>query len=106
MAIKKERGSNKSNGLCKLSLNEEMTIYTIDSIKQDISKELDFYDRFEMNLSALEEMDSSGIQLLLALRNEVLKKGKTLKITALNAMVSEFLESYGISNYFSGDDIT
>ena len=105
MAIKKGRGSNKANGLCKFAIDEEMTIYTIEYIKQEISKELDLYERFEINLSALEEIDSAGVQLLLALRKEMIGRRKSLKITALNSMVSTVLENYGISNLFSEGDL-
>ena len=46
MALKKEQTSNKTKGLCKLVIDEELTIYVIDTLKQGISEEIDLYDKF------------------------------------------------------------
>lgn len=101
MALKRERGSNKSKGLCKLAIDEDMTIYAIDALKNGLSEELGAYERFELNLSAVEEIDSSGIQLLLALRKELMQKKKELKITSVSGVVEKLMESYGIGKHFN-----
>ncbi|MBN4079274.1 STAS domain-containing protein [Beggiatoa alba] len=101
MALKRERGSNKTKGLCKLVIDEELTIYVIEALKQAFSEEIDCYDRFELKLADVEEIDSAGIQLLLAFRNELARKNKELKITAVSAVVAKFMESYGVSDSFN-----
>jgi len=101
MALKKEQASNKTKGLCKLVIDEELTIYVIDTLKQGLSEEIDLYDKFELNLANVEEVDSSGIQLLLALRQELMSKKKELKLTALSSVVAKLIDLYGISDRFN-----
>ena len=98
MALKRERGSNKTKGLCKLAIDEDMTIYAIDALKQGISEEIDSYNRFELNLADVEEIDSAGIQLLLAFRSELIQKKKEFKLTAMSDAVAKLIETYGISD--------
>jgi len=98
MAIKKERGSNRTRGICKLAIDIDMTIYAIDELKKGFSEEIDSYDRFELNLGKVEDIDSSGIQLLLVLRKELVRKKKKLKLTVLSGVVTKLIEKYGISD--------
>jgi len=101
MALKKEQTSNATKGLCKLVIDEELTIYVIEALKQGLSDEVDLYDRFELNLASVEEVDSSGIQLLLALRQELMSKKKELRLTALSSGVAKLIDLYGVSNRFN-----
>lgn len=101
MALKRERGSNKTKGLCKLAIDEDMTIYAIEALKKGLSDEIDTYKRFELNLSAVEEVDSAGIQLLLAFKNELVQNKKELKITAVSGAVDKLLKDYGIGDHFN-----
>jgi anti-anti-sigma factor len=101
MALKRERGSNKAKGLCKLMIDEEMTIYVIETLKQGISAEMDIYDRFELNLAGVEEFDSAGMQLLLAIRSELMQKKKALKITAVSSAVARLMDGYGVTDSFN-----
>jgi len=101
MALKRARGSNKSTGLCKLAIDEDMTIYAIETLKHELSEELDNYETFVLNLSAVEEFDSSGIQLLLALQTELEKKNKSLTLSAVSDVVSTLIALYGINDRFA-----
>lgn len=104
MVLKRAKGSNKKIGLCKLTIDEDMTIYAIETLKQGLSEEIDIYERFELNLGAVEEIDSSGIQLLLALRTELMAKKKELKISAMSGPVTKLIESYGVGEAFNIGD--
>jgi len=101
MALKKEQASNQTKGLCKLVIDEELTIYVIETLKQGLSEEVDLYDKFEINLASVEEIDSSGIQLLLALRQELMSKKKELRLTALSTVVVKLIDLYGVSDRFN-----
>ncbi len=98
MALKKEQISNKTQGLCKLVIDQELTIYTIETLKQGLSEEIDLYDKFELNLASVEEIDSAGIQLLLALRDELVSRKKTFILTALSSAVTELIDLYAVSD--------
>jgi len=105
MSLKRERGSNKTRGLCKLAIDEDMTIYAIDELKEAITKEINIYERFELNLEKVEEIDSAGIQLLLALRKELMQQEKELKLTSTSSVVSKLIDSYGINDHFIVGDV-
>ncbi|MBL1275721.1 MAG: STAS domain-containing protein [Ectothiorhodospiraceae bacterium] len=105
MALMRERGSNKTKGLCKLAIDKDMTIYTIDALKQGLSEELDIYNRFELNLANVEEIDSAGIQLLLALSSELMQKKKEFKLTSMSGVVAKLIKNYGISARFNTEDV-
>jgi anti-sigma B factor antagonist len=100
MKLKRKPGSNKTTGLCKLSIVEDMTIYSIEALKQEFSEEIDIYDRFELNLTDVEEIDSSGVQLLLALRAELAKRNKKFKLTGLSGVVAKIIDRYDIGDGF------
>ena len=104
MVLKREKGSNKRTGICKLAIDEDMTIYAIEALKQELSEEIDIYDRFELNLGAVEEIDSAGVQLLLALGKELIIKKKELKLTSMSAPVSKLIQNYGINDRFNMGD--
>lgn len=101
MALKKEKGTNKAKGLCKLAIDEDMTIYAIDILKTEMSKMMDVYENFELNLSGVEEIDSAGIQLLLAFNRELTRKKQKLTLTSISKDVSDLLENYGVSDRFN-----
>jgi len=101
MVLKKLRDSNKTKGLCKLSIDEDFTIFVIDVLKQELSGEIDLYDRFELDLGDVEEIDSAGIQLLLAFRKELMNQNKDLMLTGMSATATKLMENYGVSERFN-----
>lgn len=56
------------------------------------------YPRLE--LSSVTDFDSSGVQLLLALRTSLAEKGQTLHLVAPSAVVQEALEVFGLRDQF------
>jgi len=104
MSIKKVKGSSKKTGLCKLLVGNEMSIYQIEQIKHFINQELDNYKKFELNLSSVEEFDSAGVQLLLALRNELSREEKQLKLLEPSGVVTKLLECYAIAEHFETEE--
>ena len=100
MALKIEKNSNSPEGLCTLVVEEDMTIYVIESMKQTLTKTLDSYDCFELDLSGVEEIDTAGIQLLFALGNELKRRNKIFKLIAVSGAVTKLFNSYGISECF------
>jgi anti-sigma B factor antagonist len=101
MSLKKKRSSNKKTGLCQWVVDEDLTIYVIDELKQGLSKDIDNYEHFELDLSKIEDIDSAGVQLLLALNTQLVSKKKTLKLMALSDSVIYFLNLYGVNDRFS-----
>lgn len=101
MALIKQQTNNMDSHLCKLTINEDMTIYTIATIKDDISREISDYESVELNLAAVEEIDSAGIQFLLALKYELEQNKKPFQLTGISHCVEKLMRCYGVSHYFS-----
>ncbi len=101
MVIRKLRGNNKSRGLCKLGIDEDITISCAESLKMEISGMLEVYKRFEFDLSAIEEIDTAGIQLLLALKAELIEQGKEFSIIGASPSVLELMNTFCLRDYFN-----
>ncbi|MCP4980998.1 MAG: STAS domain-containing protein [Gammaproteobacteria bacterium] len=100
MAIKKRKGSSVKNGKCKLAVDADMSIYSASQNHQELSDCFDQYDQFEIDLSAVEEIDCSGIQLLLAFRESTLKASKQVTLTKPSDPVSEVMGLLDIKDRF------
>jgi len=62
------------------------------------------FDHFEIDMSAVEEVDCSGIQLLLALKLSAEAHAKTMTITAVSEPVSEVMDVLNIKDQFDWSD--
>jgi anti-sigma B factor antagonist len=92
--------------LCKLTIEDDMTIYSINEIKNALSHEIELHQKFDLDLSSVEEIDTAGIQLLLALRRECILKNKEFKISAASAVVTTLFKNYSINSLFNlGDNV-
>jgi anti-anti-sigma regulatory factor len=54
-----------------------------------------------LDLSAVTDFDSSGVQLLMALRASLADKGQTLQLVAPSAVVRNALDTFGLLAQFS-----
>lgn len=83
----------------KLKLNGELTIYTATDRKAELINTLQA-DKIDLDLSAVSEMDSAGLQLLLLLKREADKAGKHLAISASNSVVQEAFDICNVHYLF------
>ncbi len=100
MAFKKEIDTEQAN-TCNLSIDEDITIYTIETLKQSLSDEIDQYQHFNLSLQNVEEFDSAGVQLLLAFNSELASKQKTLQISHISSQVNKLLNDYELIDRFN-----
>ncbi|MDH5447291.1 MAG: STAS domain-containing protein [Gammaproteobacteria bacterium] len=93
--VKKKRG-----GVCHITIDGDMTIYTAAEMKQELLSATDKCKRIEMDLSGISELDSAGFQLLLQLK----RMGKSDDIEVLleshSPAVLDVLNLYGMDQYF------
>jgi anti-sigma B factor antagonist len=75
-----------------LDASADMTIYSAANNLAEIKGYYSEFNYFELNLSAVEEIDSRGIQLLLALKQSALKDGKQVVLDAISAPVAEVMD--------------
>ena len=101
------RESRTSKTLCSLAIDEDINISTVDTLREEINKEMEGgYELFELNLESVEKIDIAGIQLLLAFRNELIRKGKELKLLVMSPSVTKHMNDYGVIELFSVESTT
>jgi anti-anti-sigma factor len=72
----------------------ELTIYQVEKLRQKLIKILPRIRRLKLDLSRVMELDSAGIQLLLALQRECGRTGLDFQISASSAPVQAALAVY------------
>jgi anti-sigma B factor antagonist len=97
--------STQADGVLQASVQEEMTIYNAQALKETF---LNFCNSGKLelviDLSEVTEMDSAGLQLLLWLKAESLKRAFNLRLVGHSQAIMEIFELLKLSMYF-GDPI-
>jgi len=86
------------------TISGELTIYTVATEKQALQKLLDDSQALEVNLAQVTEMDSAGLQVLIALKSEAAKNHKQLGYVVHSKAVLDILEMTNLVTKF-GDQI-
>lgn len=96
--------TQNEGGLCRIAIDENMTIYTAREIRKGLSEiKTDVMD-MEIDLSEVSEVDTSGLQLLYLLKKEAELTGRSLRFTALSPAVSSVIELYRMKGFFGLSD--
>ncbi|VXA77916.1 MULTISPECIES: STAS domain-containing protein [Aeromonas] len=96
MPLHIETGEQKT--LVKVS--GEMTIYTAAELKQALTPLLYRQQALELDLSGVSEMDSAGLQLLLAAKKTMLQGGYPLHLVMHSHAVLDALELCQLAAFF------
>lgn len=80
---------SEDNGVCRVLLDGEVTIYTVGEIKSDLALVILEHTETEIDLGAVEEMDTAGLQLMLMAKR---CEGKTVRFVNHSAAVLRLLE--------------
>jgi anti-anti-sigma factor len=97
--------SKKNNGALHLSIKDDMTIYNAASLRETLMGYCTpGTEELQLDLSAVNEMDSAGLQLLLLLKAEAQKRGFSLRLLRHSEAVIEVFELLKLGMYF-GDPI-
>jgi anti-anti-sigma factor len=87
-----------------LRLEGGLTIYEVTEAKALLSPALDQHPALRLNLAGLEELDTAGVQLLVWLKQEARKRGRTLSLSAHSPAVVEAFDLLAVAGVF-GDPI-
>lgn len=87
-----------------LSLIEDLTIYHALELKQTLLEALSSTSDLELNLSQVSEMDTAGLQLLILLKKEAQRAGKSVRIVAHSQAVSAVIDFCNLAAEF-GDPL-
>ena len=77
-----------------------MTVYEAPEHKRELLTALAEGDRLEIDLSAVDEMDSAGLQLLVLAMREAVKAGKPAVLVAHSAASRHVLDCYQLGPDF------
>lgn len=91
MPVIKQKGTNKGNGTCNLAIEGDMTIYVAEGTYKELLSYYPDYKRFNLDMSSVEEIDSTGIQILLSLASSAESEGKAFHLLNPSEPVNEVL---------------
>lgn len=78
-----------------LSLQGDLTIFTVDALKDDIFLALNC-PRIRVSLNALTDIDSCGLQLLLLLARQAQQLGRDFAVSQRHPEADALLALYGL----------
>jgi anti-sigma B factor antagonist len=100
MSFNKREDSKRETDSCLLDAGADMTIYSAADNLTEINGYYSQFNHFELNLSAVEEIDSSGIQILLSLVKNAKKDGKQVVLSEISDAVIEIMDLLDIRSHF------
>lgn len=80
MSVTRVSGERDRGGPTRLALAGDLTIYTASETKAELALLAADCDALEIDASALEEIDTAGLQLLLLLSREMAGRGGELHL--------------------------
>jgi anti-sigma B factor antagonist len=100
MSFNKREDASRNTDSCLLDAGADMTIYSAADNLNEIKGYYSQFNHFELNLSAVEEIDSSGIQLLLSLVKNAKKDDKQVVLSEISDPVIEIMDLLDIRSHF------
>ena len=82
------------DGISQLALSGEMTVYSIKKLKEIMIRELITNTGITINCSDVDEADTSAFQMLVYLRDEALRSGKSFAVTGINGRLESISGLY------------
>jgi len=79
---------------------EELTIRTVKVFHESLKEGFDACDGILLNLIGVVEIDTAGFQLLVSLKQEMLKRDKSFGIVGMSMEVDEMISLYGAGSFF------
>lgn len=93
--------ANKSGSEKKVKLAGGVTLARASEVKAELLDALTGASRLHLDLTAVDEMDVAGVQLLCALHRSAVRQGKGLEITAegRSTLVAELSRAVGFPRH-------
>lgn len=88
----------------RLVVKDDMTIYNAAQQKEALMAALNAQPALELDLSAVGEIDTAGFQLLVLVKREAVRLGKSACIVAHSDCVQDVVDFFGMAAEF-GDPI-
>ena len=91
---------NASNGICRLVVEGDLGIASARDLRDRLLAAFDQGAAVEVDLSQVTEIDSAGIQLLVAAQREALVRNKTLRMVDSSPPVQDILKLCELGAFF------
>ncbi|NJD08619.1 MAG: STAS domain-containing protein [Methylococcaceae bacterium] len=88
----------------RVAVEGEVTIYRAAELKQHLLGELAAHPELEFDLSLVQEIDGSGLQLLILLKQEAARLKRSVKFCGHSQAVLDVLDLCDLGGYF-GDPV-
>jgi anti-sigma B factor antagonist len=88
----------------QVQLEGNLTIYDAQMVKENLLAALSDTQYLEIELSAISEIDSSGLQVLLLINREASEHEIMLKLVRPSEVIISLLRLYGLSHNFVIED--
>ncbi|MCE4538934.1 STAS domain-containing protein [Pelomonas sp. P7] len=87
-------------GLRRLRLSGELTIYAAAQVQSAMMAAWAGAAEFEIELAGVTEIDTAGLQLLMAAKRDANAAGVPLRLTGHSAPVVELLDLFDLAGWF------
>lgn len=104
MSFTKQKGSNKAKGICLLAANNDMSIYSAAVNHESLTGFYTEFKSFEIDLSSVEEIDTTGVQMLLALTQTAAKDNKQVLFHSPSDSVNDVLKILSVKDQLAWKD--
>lgn len=88
----------------QFAVEGEMTIFRASELRAEMLTEIERAQEIEIDLSRVSEIDSAGLQLMIAAKLEAILRGKQLRFTGHSKPVTDMLDMCDLGGFF-GDQI-
>ena len=102
MAIKIKQTKKKFS----LNVDGDFTIYNTETLRKEIAKKFLADRDVEVDLASVEEIDVTGLQLLVAMDKECTANGNVMKVVAASDVAQEALNAICFKSNIKNDSTT
>lgn len=101
-----------ADGGCRLTVAGEVNIYAAAEFKDRVDEKVAGCTALEMDLSGVSELDTTGVQVLMAMKHQCSAEERELRLVSHSPAVLDVFELYGLDRFFgdplliTGEDAT
>jgi len=94
----------KDNTVTRIDITGELSIFTAAALRLQLLDAFDNGSVLEVDLSTVSEMDSAGMQLMVAAKREAVLRNQSLRFTNHSSAVFDILELCNLTGHL-GDPV-
>lgn len=94
----------KKEDICIVKVLGDLTIYNAESFQNQLVTVFDDCSRIAIDLSSVNELDTSGVQLLMNAKKESIRRNQLLRLVNHSSVVIHIFDLMGLIGFF-GDKI-